>query len=488
MGGTEKKPWVFDCIQRLVERQDLDDFHWSGSQEFSILIDSDVKAQWRDEISKTTIANKDKFDQWLSHVSDSSIVGFGQLPFGFGDHELTRCWYWMPCEHEQTPTFSIVSSRLGKDWTAHSEKLDALRTAVARAAADRMQILTAEDTTTDLLVRRAAVLFDVSTILIRRLKLNQKPDWYMQNTDKDPNSTVIECFVWPAQPDNCQKQSWLDSLVIENAERLLALHVRNNGTIAKLITSRLTDNATTMIFQSNDQAKSIEEFTGLGATPWLLVGQQENEPARIQTNAALSVEPKSASSIDWSQWLVHLTRANPKEWPDQSETEYLDSLLLGTQSRDCLATLMRIVCQGRLIAGNELIRGDFPMVCFSDVNPVTLYQQRTFRSHLNRWDYEPYGIAIRKRHIESIGGQPVIYGDQCTWNVMKENERPYFQKSKIETGQREIDWRSENEWRVFGDVDLNRISLDDVMVLVETDDDVEKIAPFSRWKLIALQD
>ena len=147
---------------------------------------------------------------------------------------------------------------------------------------------------------------------------------------------------------------------------------------------------------------------------------------------------------------------------------------------------MRMISQARITGGQDLIRGHFPMVCFSDADPNELIKNRTFRSHLNRWDYEPYGVAIHKRHIESIGGRPVIYGDQCTWNVMKDSERPFYQKNATESENQQLDWTIEKEWRVFGDVELNRAAIDDVIVLVDSEQDAAKIAPLSRWQIVAL--
>ena len=340
MAAKAKLPWIFDCIQKIIQQQDLNFSKTSNGSNFTWTIDTQVKSTIEKLVAQTNIKHDDTFRRWLEQSSEDSIIGCGPLPIGNDEQsaDTNRCWYWIPGELQSLPTHAIVSSHLGKDWSKHPDKLDAIRTAVARMAADGFQLLTAENTTTDLLARRAAQWFDIPAIYLRRLKLTTKPDWYLEQINASQLDVATPCFVWPEDQDSNSKQSWLDSLVIENADRLLALSVRQGGTIERELTKRLSSANTcrtnTFIFQTRNDNDACKQLVHNGAIPWLLVSDQ-HQPTNCKKDKSektcASIVP--ANNIDWSDWLIHLTRAQPNAWPDQSEGDFLDSLLFGTDSR-----------------------------------------------------------------------------------------------------------------------------------------------------------
>jgi hypothetical protein len=126
-----------------------------------------------------------------------------------------------------------------------------------------------------------------------------------------------------------------------------------------------------------------------------------------------------------------------------------------------LDSLRRIVQKRRLI-GSALASGrSWPVVCFSENSLSGLLSQRRYRPHLHRWDYEPYGIAIRKSAAISDGVQPVIYGSG--------NDRaklPMAERYRFQAIGKTYDWTQEREWRCAGDVDLERFDPKDVRVFV----------------------
>ena len=137
----------------------------------------------------------------------------------------------------------------------------------------------------------------------------------------------------------------------------------------------------------------------------------------------------------------------------------------------------------RILASNVLTRSPTPVVCFADVRLTEIEERRTFRSHLARWDFEPYGIAIRKEFLERQGARAVIYGDESDWEALADVDRPFFQRA---TGEGKQDWRSEYEFRVCGDLPLRRIGPDDAVVCVPSLDEAQQIAPLSRWPVVVL--
>ena len=140
----------------------------------------------------------------------------------------------------------------------------------------------------------------------------------------------------------------------------------------------------------------------------------------------------------------------------------------------------------RMIASNALTRSPTPVVCFADVRLTEIKQRRTFRSHLARWDFEPYGIAIRKDSLERWGARAVIYGDQNRWNALSDADRPFFQAVSSQDGKE--DWRSEHEIRLCGDLPLKRLGPDEAVVFVPSLEAAEQIAPLSRWPVVVLAD
>ncbi len=116
-----------------------------------------------------------------------------------------------------------------------------------------------------------------------------------------------------------------------------------------------------------------------------------------------------------SEWLTHCTRGRSGPWPDESLQEYYDQLLLGERARGFHAreSLLRILKMQRILATDYLKRGGQKSVSLSAVPLWKLLERRTFQSHLGRWDWEPYGICIRKSIAGCQGAREVVYVDKA---------------------------------------------------------------------------
>ncbi len=111
-------------------------------------------------------------------------------------------------------------------------------------------------------------------------------------------------------------------------------------------------------------------------------------------------------------WLIHCTRTADGAWPGESQEQFHDSLLLTPpQPFDStpLTALRRIVAQGQLIGSGRTVRGSQPVVCLSDRPLLEIVDKRHYRSHLGRWDAEPYGIAVSKTAAIAQGARAVVY-------------------------------------------------------------------------------
>ena len=134
-----------------------------------------------------------------------------------------------------------------------------------------------------------------------------------------------------------------------------------------------------------------------------------------------------------------------------------------------------------LLASSRLIRNGYQVVCFTSLNLFQALGSRVYRTHLRRWDFEPYGICIARCCLEQRGARPVVYGDDETWQQLADNEQPCFQWIGSTTG---ADWRGESEWRHVGDLDLRQLSPRQAFVFVPSADAKQSLASISRWPII----
>ena len=95
----------------------------------------------------------------------------------------------------------------------------------------------------------------------------------------------------------------------------------------------------------------------------------------------------------------------------------------------------------------------------SAVPLLQLLRQRCFRPHVQRWDYEPYGVAVRRRAIHQFGGRSVIYGEPVEAKKLPACERFRYQ-AKGKTN----DWRKEKEWRLACSLSLKSLNPCDVRI------------------------
>ena len=119
---------------------------------------------------------------------------------------------------------------------------------------------------------------------------------------------------------------------------------------------------------------------------------------------------------------------------------------------------------------------------------VDVARLRTFRVHRGRWDFEPYGICIRRKVLQQAGARPVLYGVETDWNRLNQADRPFFQRRMSEnagTGD-SINWSHEREWRVLGNVDLGRVDDESALVFVPSFEEARALLPHCRWPIVLM--
>ena len=105
---------------------------------------------------------------------------------------------------------------------------------------------------------------------------------------------------------------------------------------------------------------------------------------------------------------------------------------------------------------------------------------RKWNRALVRWTVEPYGVAVRRDILRSLGAKPAIYGSEQIYSRLAEPERYRFQLSRSGGI---ASWRHEREWRVRGGLALSKIKPDEGFVFVPTREEKEKLCSHVKSRL-----
>ena len=292
-----------------------------------------------------------------------------------------------------------------------------------------------------------------------------------RHVDKPPTPTSKSQWVhrtWVTLPNDTN----IDQFVIHRVPRLFIPYVRRNGRIEAIAANRLTSDSTFAVHVA--PSRSAKHLISKGGIPLSanILGDSAAANVKIPSKTA-STKGKQRNRFNWSvpkgllnrQWLIHCTRGNQGSWPEESEEHYYESILKDPPSaccREAIDALHRIVTQKRIIAQASTSRHAYPVVCFSEEKLDQLLARRCYRSHLHRWDYEPYGIAITRSAAEKFGIRPVIYCPQ-------KRRREYAEQDqyRIHPIGKTYNWREEKEWRSPDSVPLEKLSIDEVCIFAE---------------------
>jgi hypothetical protein len=442
---------------------------------------------------------------------------------------------------DSRPWHTVVCSRLGRNPLAHHLEIATLYRWVRQTFEADACPLAIQATAAHPWVTRACRLLGRSPIELRlSTDLAKETSRQSGGNASDRHSNVLT--VQFAGSGHCR-----DSLAIALADRVDAGFVRRGGTIHRLLLRRLAedpDSAVRVLVPVEswgqplrpDRARVIQELIDAGAVGYCCrwddatpkatdhdtrndshapvpeigsaiagvqrAGQRagiERLPAVQSAGIPADVPGIPADRIVLeallakpNRWLVHCTRGRQGPWPGQSDDQFRDGLLLASPVAtdwSAFATLQRIVGQRRLIGEGRTVRGGRPVVCFSDLPILDAVGRRVFRSHLGRWDAEPYGIAIDRSVAERLGACPVVYVDQDFANKSDEKFKPRpgdEQGWRIQPRGTTIDWTAECEWRWPGGVDLRSIRPFEAVLFVATDVEVARIAD-SPWPVVSIE-
>jgi hypothetical protein len=120
----------------------------------------------------------------------------------------------------------------------------------------------------------------------------------------------------------------------------------------------------------------------------------------------------------------------------------------GADDEEAFGRLCSIVEQGRLVGGNEHIRGQYRCVCFTEAPLASLPEGLVNPRAYTR--YKPFGVMLDKTWVFARGGRPVIYQTEAEFDALPEALR--WRHMRYEPNDvHPTDFTWEREWRLHLD-------------------------------------
>ncbi|MEW6620380.1 MAG: hypothetical protein AB1422_13770 [bacterium] len=304
------------------------------------------------------------------------------------------------------------------------------------------------------------------------------PDLQKAFYDKFSNMFGLEktLFISPFLPEitlpsRKERLVTRDYWVVALAEYLFVAEACAQGNIQRLVAKSFSEKKKVTVFRPTrfDQNTKGNQNLLLSGAESLEVGSVIDTPLQTVEVGSVTDTPLHTIELDMvklDEYLFHYTRACPGPWPGQSLSAYIQSLIAGESDAGHTAfdTLCRILKEKLIRASNRLIRGKTPVTSFTACLPNELIKIRKWNPALIRWTFEPYGIGIRRNILKKMAIKPVIYAPESKFKKLPATERFRFQLHHLSKS----DWTSEKEWRIPGDVLLNQISPEDMVIVVFT--------------------
>lgn len=462
------------------------------------------------------------FRGWPGKQSELLELTFGQRLYWFSGpaHLLT--------ELDSGIDFaSIVSSRIAHDYNSQDRWFRKLLHACRTLNSNKDLLLIADSVTTGPFTKYLAQRMSIehALLFLPKNSLTWK-EWLKRREFEKVNlsrfgSRPLSIFISPAisvGEEICQQITdgdksisspspiplTPDSFQILSSDIVHAIEVREGGNMAQCLDYRLdtlgeSDTGSVRVYQFVDEVRSKPANCKLKkAVNWVLIDSAHKPNSllsRCTSGQSAIRNPVVPLRLMWqlsdtqaSDYLTHCTRAMQNHWPDESLEMEWDRWLLREHPTECspLESLRRIVTQQRLRARPGLVRDDVESVSLSEVPLLELVSRRRYRNHLHRWDWEPYGVCIRKDALIEHHCKPVIYGDEAIWESLQPDQRPWYQPAKSKNGKE--DWRVEKEWRHLGDLNLSDLRWESIFLFVPTRREAKTLSQECRWTVAWLWD
>lgn len=435
---------------------------------------------------------------------------------------------------------SLISSQVGRYGSGHPEWPCWLDGVLRHVRHLRNRLLIASGTTLAETVEQFALAAGMALTKVAWTRQQQFDEWLpaviaLPDLSREAEMAARDTiFVSPAIEPACatlERIPLQDRLSIALADQVLALTVRDGGKLDELLKLRLQDpkyptasvyvtlstagtaRTTVHSLESGTGADSEQDWLERGAVGWITTASsaitphalgrrmlghcrlEDREPIGAVDDAQRQLQQlagplpdhwRQLPADDDSEYLVHCTRATIGPLPEESAESF--RMRVWSQQEAIawqpLETLAHICREGRLRATSSITRTDTRCVSFSAVPLVPLLKRRIFRSHLGRWDWEPYGLLVRRDVLQRCGTRQVIYGDEADFEKLEESDQPFFQPLKRRTNKAKESWAEEREWRFAGDLYLHALPDNSIVLFVRTQIEAQQLARYAQWPVL----
>ncbi|MCA9059026.1 MAG: hypothetical protein KDA85_11020 [Planctomycetaceae bacterium] len=436
--------------------------------------------------------------------------GLPQLSQQCSERWIGSRMIWWPAGIPKHPQHAIVSSRIRRQREEETIWFGFLRCAVDRIASAKGSVILVPGTAAEKAVRQAAKHWNVATIEYSLVEADAElataaaaARWAERISGQSHHAqAVLSPELVFAGPTLEAAQPLRDRLLFAAADQITILCSRPGGITAELKNRHLADSERQVVWILQAQqpgSMNVPESAQSGVIPWLVhtavkdVQSRpplQSEPIEVGRQVTEQTHRKSKAQthdvfLRPEAWLLHWTRAIPGPWCGQTEEDWLDELVFNTAAADhsAFATLCRIVRQRTLRASNQGIRGGYRVVSWTAVPLSEFRHRRTWQRHRQRYDFELRGIGVHRSQLIRLGARPVVYGPVEQWNQLAEIDRPWFQKAGPEV---RLNTRAEREWRVVGDVDLQRLSTAEICLFVENSEEKQRLQSRTDWPVVVV--
>ncbi len=328
--------------------------------------------------------------------------------------------------HGNTPWVRALQRALA--WVA-TNKLS-LRTSIGMATWE-LQVSLATELAIPMTVVIPALSPDVSenevAKIVRDFRLEGHPIVF---------ESVILCQENPSRHDLMQAR---DQTVVANADVLIPIDVRPDGTMARLIEQRLlVDKRVFDDFRTRVRTKAVKHAYQM------TTDQLNPELARLGTD-----------------YVTHYTRTANGPWPGESMRDYYRAIVRSdSYPRHAAATLGKIIEERRIVGSARHMPRHIPTVSFTFLRPAQLVPLIRWRSRYGQMSFEPYGVAIKHEQAVKLGIVPVEYHERRSYDGVPDEYAWRCQSVGVKS-----DWRKEKECRCRGDCDLSGVPPSEMLLL-----------------------
>jgi len=351
--------------------------------------------------------------------------------------------------HLDSPFVAILNSRQSKTPVGSNNWVRNTVLAVKKAVERGSTILSSTGMNTYELVLWATGYSGGKQIIVSRFDPNNPPGILAGKIIRDfrlkPEDTAFLFFTSSAPPSK-PKLAWAerDNIVCELADIIYPISIRTGGSLERLIKMNTARGCSI-----------INEFTVPYAIP-------KRTPLQPLDTTRLETIIRATS---WN-YITHFTHTFSGPWQDELPYNYYRDIVESGEEypRSAFATLKRIVIEQKIIPSVSHMRNKIPAISFTSLLPTEATKLMRWRKSYVRYTFEPYGIAIDKEIALQAGIRPVIYGDEMTYKLLPEDEKPYFQPRGT-IGE----WTRESEWRFIGTLYLSKIPREKMLVIVKTE-------------------